>query len=300
MSAKVADALSGIADAVTESRYLLPENTDTGAVRLAEYAVLALSRKAATMTAGELHRLFGAPGDWGYDTALGAALSEAYATEDVRAPFLVAVTYAQLFGDLFPGAEIMLQVDAEVLDHAAGKPGTEEHTCGSTRTVTVEVNDAVLVFSNREPEDGTPEAAAKALARQRQQRADYLAMGPMADDAHLFELKTEGIMAAWSETRREVTRERASGSRVDRIERIAEALESTSLHRDQGALDWLNSARVTAEELCAAVHLAQATTWPMDRHLIVWRSINDTLAANGLQPSGTTPDLVSVRFSFRH
>lgn len=37
-----------------------------------------------TATPGEIHRLFGAPGDWGYDTPLGDALFRFYDEEGVK------------------------------------------------------------------------------------------------------------------------------------------------------------------------------------------------------------------------
>lgn len=37
-----------------------------------------------TATPGEIHRLFGAPGDWGYDTPLGDALYRFYDEEGVK------------------------------------------------------------------------------------------------------------------------------------------------------------------------------------------------------------------------
>ena len=87
MSAKVSAALRGIAAEVCTSREmlrdLLPEGADESAVsalRTGERVIALFSRVTATMTPDELHRLFGAPGDWGYDTPLGDALYETYRT----------------------------------------------------------------------------------------------------------------------------------------------------------------------------------------------------------------------------
>lgn len=44
----------------------------------ASHLVGCLRRLVHTCTAVELHAAFGAPGDWGYDTALGRALSDIY------------------------------------------------------------------------------------------------------------------------------------------------------------------------------------------------------------------------------
>lgn len=85
MSAKVAAALRGIAAEVSTSldmlRDLLPEGADESAVnalRTGEHVIAVFARVTATMTPAELHRVFGAPGDWGYDTPLGDALYAAY------------------------------------------------------------------------------------------------------------------------------------------------------------------------------------------------------------------------------
>ena len=43
------------------------------------WVLLALAEKAPV---SEIHRLFGAPGDWGYDTPLGAALYRLYSEEE--------------------------------------------------------------------------------------------------------------------------------------------------------------------------------------------------------------------------
>jgi hypothetical protein len=98
----------------------------------------------------------------------------------------------------------------------------------------------------------------------------YLEIGPRADVMHAIDVKN-GITEAWRETRREVAFERVSGVRVDRIERIAEALYDAGWlrvadpQRAADALAWLNGASITSAEVHAAAYLALHHTWPTER-----------------------------------
>lgn len=193
--------------------------------------------------------------------------------EETAAELLsVAVAQAKLVIGYFPDAEVTITADAEVLDEAAKEQaGGVEYVYGSTRTVVIELGSGVLALTRREPEPGTAQADADAQARQQQQRAEYLTMGPTASIEHAVEVR-QHITATWRETRREVTDERAAGARVDRIERIAEALECCTFDRHSeraaAALSWLNDASVTVPEFYESANIAGDHLWPRGSQLL--------------------------------
>lgn len=89
------DALNELVEAVEESGEYDDDpdddERDSGSlmtlkttVRTAIDLIDALKKLARGRTLGELHDAFGAPGEWGYETAFGQALSEFYRTEFAR------------------------------------------------------------------------------------------------------------------------------------------------------------------------------------------------------------------------
>lgn len=59
-----------------------------------------LRRLIPELTTAQIHRAFGAPGDWGYETPLGAALSEIYRSQEPEPALRCCDTACRYFGQL--------------------------------------------------------------------------------------------------------------------------------------------------------------------------------------------------------
>jgi hypothetical protein len=78
--------------AIDRLRDMAPENAETEAevtrlvwaLREAVELVGCLRRLLPAQTVGDIHRAFGAPGDFGYDTPIGDALANIYLTAGAR------------------------------------------------------------------------------------------------------------------------------------------------------------------------------------------------------------------------
>lgn len=104
---------------------------DTEGTVVAEHAVqlhqpiqllTVLRRLVANRTVAELHDAFGAPGDWGYETALGAALSRLYRAPELPNE-LTEITPAQrrqVETDVWARSA---DIAASVMQRAASDPG---------------------------------------------------------------------------------------------------------------------------------------------------------------------------------
>ena len=87
------DALNELVEAAAESGEYEDDDPDPdentlaslkNTVRIAVDLIDALKKLARGRTLGELHDAFGAPGEWGYETAFGEALSKFYRAESAR------------------------------------------------------------------------------------------------------------------------------------------------------------------------------------------------------------------------